>query len=224
MSPPPGPFDDELFDDELFDVDAVAAGAWVPGPYGPGDELGTYNEVTPQKSAAALATLAGAEAVRTFHLGETLFEDFPAFGDRPYRQRLLVTGYQPPDGFEGILRRARPLGANRLSYHEERVTTTYNLGSKINGLLHCGVGSMFYNGFTGDRLARTWGAAHLDTVSWGPPIVTRGFLVDGPRGSRGRAGVRVGRRAPGARRQPPHHPRGAAGCPRSARSAAVRAR
>ncbi len=42
-----------MFDDEMFDTAAVEAGQWVPGPYGPGDERGTFNEVTPEKTASA---------------------------------------------------------------------------------------------------------------------------------------------------------------------------
>ena len=166
------------FDDEMFDVAAVAAGAWVPGPYGPGDRLGSYNEVTPERRAAALAALDLTRPIETFSLGVEVFDGFPAYGDRPYRQRLLLSGYRPPEGFEGIVLETEPLGPNRLSYHEERVEATYNLASKINGLLHCGVDGVFYNGVTGADIARTHGAAELDNPSWGPPLLTRGFLVD----------------------------------------------
>jgi kynurenine formamidase len=165
-------------DDEVFDTEAVAAGAWVPGPYGPGDQLGTYNEVTPEKRAAALATLNGAARVRTINLGDVLFNGYPGFDGRPYEQQLLVAGYAPAPGYEGILKRAEPFGPNRVSYQEERVQTTYNIASKVNGLLHCGVGDLFYNGFRGADIARSWGTTHLDVVSWGAPLLTRGFLID----------------------------------------------
>ncbi len=36
------------FSDEMFDVEAVLAGAWDVGPYGPGDQRGTFNELTPR--------------------------------------------------------------------------------------------------------------------------------------------------------------------------------
>jgi hypothetical protein len=165
-------------DDTMFDVAAVEAGAWAPGPYGPDDRLGTYNEVTPEKSAAALRTLDLRSAVRTFSLGETLFDGFPAFATRRYEQRLVMSGYTPDAPFEGEVFNARPRGPNRLSSHEERVLTSYNLGSKISGLHHCGVGATFYNGFRGQAMARTWGATELDTPSWGPPLCTRGLVID----------------------------------------------
>ncbi len=165
-------------DDEMFDIEAVAAGAWVPGPYGAGDQLGSYNEVTPEKRAAAMATLAGAKSLQTINLGDVVFNGYPGFGDRPYQQQLVIAGYPAPPGYEGILQNAEPFGANRVSYHEERVQTTYNIASKVNGLLHCGVGDLFYNGFRGAELARSWGTSDLDVVSWGVPLLTRGFLID----------------------------------------------
>jgi kynurenine formamidase len=165
------------FDDCMFDVAAVEAGAWSPGPYGPGDQLGSFNEVTPEKTTAALSLLDLTRPVGLYQLGETLRNGFPAIQDRRYEQVLRITGYQPPAGFAGICASAEPSGNNRISTHEERVSLTYNMGTKINGLTHVGVGEMFYNGFRGSDITETWGTARLgaETV---PPIVTRGVLVD----------------------------------------------
>jgi kynurenine formamidase len=171
----PGPTD--RFDDTMFDVSAVEQGAWVPGPYGPGDERGTFNEVTAGKTAHALALLNLDEPVVTYSLAETMVEHFPAWDNRTYQQQLVVTGYSPSDDFGGILTRTRPRGLGRMSAHEERVSLTYNMGTKINGLHHVGVGDMFYNGFLGPDIARTWGTTHLGAETMGP-IVTRGVLVD----------------------------------------------
>jgi kynurenine formamidase len=167
-------------DDEMFDVEAVTAGAWVPGPYGPDDQLGTYNEVTPEKRAAAWELLRDAEQLQTISLGDILFNGYPGFGDRPYEQQLVIAGYAPPSGYGGITKNADPMGPNRVSYHEERVQTTYNIASKVNGLLHCGVGDLLYNGYRGAAIAEDWGTNQLDVVSWGPPLMTRGFLIDVP--------------------------------------------
>jgi kynurenine formamidase len=168
----------EGFDDAMFDVAAVESGAWAPGPYGPSDRLGTYNEVTPERSAAALRLLDLTAPVVTFNLGETLFNGFPAFGNRPYDQHLVVSGYTPHPPFDGEVLRSRPRGPNRLSSHEERVFTSYNLATKINGLHHCGIGTMFYNGLRGPDIARSWGTTELDIPGWGPPLCTRGLLID----------------------------------------------
>lgn len=166
------------FDDEMFDIEAVAAGAWVPGPYGSGDRLGTYNEVGPEKRAAALGMLASGAPLHTYSLGVEVFNGFPAFADRCYEQQLVLAGYQPAGDFQGVVRYSHPLGPNRVSYHEEKVLTSYNLASKINGLLHVGLGDLFYGGLRGDEIARSWGAAELDTTTWGEPLLTRGFLLD----------------------------------------------
>jgi kynurenine formamidase len=165
-------------DDEMFDIEAVSGGAWVPGPYGPGDQLGTYNEVTPEKRAGALAMIGDARRLQTINLSDVVFNGYPGFDGRPYQQQLVIAGYAPPPGFEGVLKRAEPFGPNRVSYHEERVQTTYNIASKVNGLLHCGVEDLFYNGFRGRDIARNWGTSELDVVSWGAPLLTRGFLID----------------------------------------------
>lgn len=166
-----------IFDDAPFDVNAVEAGAWVPGPYGAGDELGTFNEVTPEKTAAALSMLDLTKPVTTFNLSETLFNGFPAIGTREYEQRLQISGFVPRDDFAGIVNGTSPHGNNRISTFEERVSLTYNMGTKINGLHHVGVGGVFYNGNKIEDFARTWGTTRLGNETQGP-IVTRGLLID----------------------------------------------
>jgi kynurenine formamidase len=167
----------EVFDDVMFDVAAVENGAWVPGPYGPGDQRGTFNEVTPDKTALALALIRPHEPVKTYSLSEAMMEGFPAWGSRSYSQRLVVSGYSPSDGFAGTLIDPKPHGPGRSSVNEERVSLTYNMGTKVNGLQHVGIGDMFYNGFLGSQIAHTWGTSSLGVETMGP-IVTRGILID----------------------------------------------
>jgi hypothetical protein len=162
-------------DDEPFDAAAVEAGAWTP-PYGPGDTLGSYAEVTAERRSAALAWAAArGAAVRAVSLGEPLFAGYPAFGSRSFALQLWGSGFEAPPGVQA--ERPRPLGPNRLTSLEERVQFSFNMGAKINGLAHCGVGDVLYGG----RSLRTelvHGARSLDTTTWGPPLVTRGVLFD----------------------------------------------
>jgi len=148
---------------ELFDVAAVEAGAWAPGPYGAGDRLGTHHELGPHKIAAAFALLDFDRPMRTFDLGYVLFESPVSYPGRPYTVSLEPQG---------------PERRNRISHLQERAEISFNLGTKINGLHHAGVGDVMY----GDRrlpdIVAANGIGDLDTPSWGPPVVTRGFLID----------------------------------------------
>jgi hypothetical protein len=172
----------EPLTDEIFDVAAVERGAWVPGPYGPGDQRGSWNEVTPQKTAAALRMLDTNAPVVTYNLGELLFNGFPAFRTTPprlYEQRLTQSGYQPSDDFGGFRGSPEPAGPNRISGHEERFpeSGTYQIATQLDNLNHVGVGAMFYNGFRGPEIARTWGTTALGNEHMGP-LVTRGIALD----------------------------------------------
>jgi kynurenine formamidase len=171
------------FTDEMFDVDAVLAGAWDDTAfYRRSDQRGTLQEVTPRKTREALKVLDGARPVVAYNLGELMFNGFPAFPSTPPRvhdQRLLILGYDPPLGYDGILQSPTPLGANRISAHEERFTANYTLqiGTQLDSLNHIGVGPVFYGGHRGPEIAETWGTSRLGSEHTGP-IVTRGILLD----------------------------------------------
>lgn len=173
------------YDDVMFDVAFAEGGGWAPSRYGPGDQRGTLNEVTAATTAAALQLLSDGRPVTTYNLGELMTNDFPAFITEPprvYEQRLTVTGYEPPAGFTeggGILQTATPLGANRVSIHEERHSQgyTYQFATQLDGLNHLGVGATFYNGFQGPDIATPTGTTKLGNENMGP-IVTRGVLLD----------------------------------------------
>jgi kynurenine formamidase len=182
---PPG-----RFTDEMFDVEAVLNGAWDDTAfYRRGDQRGTFQEVTPEKTRKALKVLDAGKPVATYNLGELMFNGFPAFPSTPprvYDQRLVVLGYDPPPGYEGILQSPTPLGPNRISAHEERFKVTpqsspytysYQLGTQLDNLNHIGVGPVYYGGRRGPEIAETWGTSKLGSEHTGP-VVTRGILLD----------------------------------------------
>jgi Putative cyclase len=186
----PGAHSPGRFTDELFDVEAVLEGAWDNTAfYRRGDQRGTLQEVTPRKTREALNVLDLAKPVVTYNLGELMFNGIPAFPSTPprvYDQRLLVHGYEPPPGFEGIFQSPTPLGPNRISFHEERFKVTeqsapytysYQLGTQLDSLNHIGVGPVYYGGRRGPEIAQTWGTSRLGSEHAGP-VVTRGLLLD----------------------------------------------
>lgn len=163
MPPEPSPWDVPC-DDVPFDPAAVEAGAWSPGPYGAGDALGTYHEVGPEKYAAALALVDLTRPVQVFDLGHRLYPGFPGYPNRFYEVHLQAS--------------AIPERPNRVTHLQEQAQLSFNLGAKINGLHHTGVGQTYYGGRRLDDIIAADGVGQLDTPTWGPPLLTRGFLID----------------------------------------------
>jgi hypothetical protein len=182
-------------DDVPFDyADPANLGQWAPSHYGRHDQRGTFNEVTPAKTAQVLRrALNTRRPVKTYNLGALMWSGFPALQPYPPKRshelRLVLGGYAPPAGFEGFVAFPEPFGINKLSVHEERFTgetpdghpvplsTTFQIGSQLDGLNHIGAGEFFYNGHRGPEIARTHGTAKLGAEHAGP-IVTRGVLLD----------------------------------------------
>ncbi|SDD66242.1 cyclase family protein [Actinokineospora iranica] len=183
---------DGAADDSPFDYSDLAA--WAPSRYGPDDQRGSLNEITPETTARALRLVRDAREVRTYNLGEVMWNGFPGFVTTPprlYEQRLTIGGYTSPrfEAEGGIVQFREPLGSNRLSLHEERFaavaspghtrqySTTYQLGVQLDGLNHVGCGEYFYNGHRGPEIDELYGTSKLGAEHTGP-IVTRGVLLD----------------------------------------------
>ena len=164
---------------------------------GTDDQRGTLNEVTPDKTARTLRqTLNPKRPVTTYNLGALMWSGFPALQPYPPKRihelRLVLGGYEPPENFRaegGYVAFTEPIGANKLSVYEERFTaeqppgypaplsTTFQLGSQMDGLNHVGAAGLFYNGLRGLDIARGHGTTRLGNETMGP-IVTRGILLD----------------------------------------------
>lgn len=173
------------FSDEMFDVDAVLAGAWDDGPYGLGDQRGTFNELTPDRTSAALRILKSGKPVNTYQLGEEMFNGFPAFPSNPPRTHdmfLYTIGIDTPDDFEangGIVSSPDPFPPNLVSVFEERFAEnfTFQIATQIDGLNHIGVDDVFYGGYRGSEIATPTGTSALGNETMGP-VATRAVIYD----------------------------------------------
>lgn len=196
--------------DDSFSIEGALDGSWAAETaerYGAEDQIGTFNEITPEKTAEALSLLAGASGVSTYGMGHLLRNGFPAFRNYPpriYEQRLFVLGLQPDaadefftadtDGDAGIdqwrqadrergplgyLAATEPLGDNLVSYLEERFPHggTYQIATQLDGLNHLGVGDVYYNGYRASAFSRATGTSDLG-MEHVQPFVTRGVLLD----------------------------------------------
>ncbi len=145
---------------------------WWPSKYGPGDEAGALNEITPAKVLSAVGLVRRGVV---FDLAHVLHAGIPAFPGRTFRQ-YLTTNYHH-------INRRRPdagpagWGRNNVNWIVEQVTATQQMGTHMDALNHLQVGDRTYNGYRLADIAEDHGTNKLgvDTL---PQIVTRGVLID----------------------------------------------
>lgn len=135
---------------------------WVPSRYGADDRIGAANNLSSDivLQAARLITTG-----KVYSLGVETAEDSPAYGSRTFTIDIIASGANVP------------VGADVLTTHDERVTTSFGIGSQIDGLGHLGIGHQYYNGLTSEQIVADGGLVELGTHTI-PPIVTRGVLLD----------------------------------------------
>lgn len=145
---------------------------WWPSPYGPEDQIGMLNEITPDKVVAAARLVTSG---KIYDLGRVLDDTIPVFPGRSFRQHLVTTAH--------LLNRRRVdagpsgWGENNVNWIVEIVSSTSQMGTHLDGLNHLQIGDRFYNGHRLDEIAEEWGTNRLgiETV---PQIITRGVLVN----------------------------------------------
>lgn len=146
--------------------------SWWPSHYGVDDQIGTLNEVTPQKIIAAAKLV---QSGKVYDLGHVLHPNVPRFEGRYWQQTLVSSSH--------IINPRRPnsqsngWGQNRINWITELVTGTMQMGTHLDALNHLQIGDRFYSGFEARDIVEEWGTNKLgiETV---PQIVTRGALVD----------------------------------------------
>ena len=134
---------------------------WYPSPWGPSDQRGAANRITPQKVLEAKGLITRGTV---YQLGHVYEATMPLFGTRHFSLKI-------PQTFG-------PLGSNRTMYHDEVVSAEIGqVGTQFDGLGHIGVGDIFYNGNNRADFAKPDGFTKLGIENVGA-LVTRGVLVD----------------------------------------------
>jgi kynurenine formamidase len=145
---------------------------WWPSRYGPDDQLGALNEITP---AAIVAAARLVRLGRVYDLGRTLDSQVPRFPGRFWHQTLVSNAHlanpRRVGGMDG------GWGKNEVNWLIELATGTFQIGTQLDGLNHLQIGDRFYNGWRTCEIVEDWGTSKLgiETI---PPIITRGVLVD----------------------------------------------
>lgn len=137
----------------------------VPGPWGPDDQIGAANRVSPERTAAA------AQLVKkgiSHPLGIVIEPGMPAYPPR-YTQLQVV---QPNQQFNA------DLGVGwEASSNDDVLQMWLGTGPQLDGLGHMGEAGEFYNCNQGKNFSHITGLTALD-ISGIPPIVGRGVMID----------------------------------------------
>jgi kynurenine formamidase len=145
------------------------AGNWWPSPWGPQDQRGANNRMTPAKVLEAARLI---KTGKIYQLGRVLEKGIPLFGER-LGAHVVIPG-SPTGG---------PFGDHKLHYHDELfVGEIGQAGSQFDGLGHIGMVAndgkiRYYNGLAQDEMHGTYGLKKLGLEHL-RPFFTRGILLD----------------------------------------------
>ena len=140
--------------------------------WGPDDELGAANELTPELTLAASRLVTHG---RAYDLSQPISAAIPRLEGQPPYSLCLWTN-------PSISRRmlARDFHAtNGVGFTDERVEFDMHAGTHIDALGHTSIGDRMYNGISIDDAVTNTGLTRLG-IERLPPIATRGILIDMP--------------------------------------------
>jgi kynurenine formamidase len=151
----------------LFAGAALADQHVLPSPFGPEDQAGASNLVTPEKVRDAAALITDGNL---YPLARTFERQMPLFGARVFALRAT-------SGLAG-----GPVGENNVIWNDEFISTEIGqVGTQFDGLGHIGIrtaeGDRYYNNITGEQLHGPEGLNMLG-MEHVKPFFTRGVLVD----------------------------------------------
>lgn len=145
-------------------VTPAAAAEWSSSVYGPTDEIGAANLLTPDvvKQAVTLVKLG-----KTYPLAVPVDSKLPAFRHRSFHLYNVQPGQQA----------GKSLGPNKFTFNDEMVNAWTGVGTQLNGIGHIGIDNVYYNGNKAADFVTVEGVKKLG-IEKVPPIVTRGVLLD----------------------------------------------
>jgi kynurenine formamidase len=137
-----------------------------PSRYGSADRRGSGNELTAERTLAALRIPVRGEVIE---LGQVLDERAPAVAPRRWHQLVLAH-----ESLDAMVRERSP---NRVSFMDEHSAGSHHLGCHLDGLGHVGIDGHFYNGLHYTDIYGPTGLAQLGIESV-RPWVSRGVCLD----------------------------------------------
>ncbi len=148
----------------LGTVGTASAQDWTKSKWGPNDEIGAANYMTPELVVKAAGLV---KTGKTYALGIPVDSKTPAYPPRTFKITIVQPGQA---GIPG-------LGPTKTTYNDDIIDGWVGIGSQIDGLGHIGVEHVYYNGNKLADFADPTGLKKLG-IEKVPPMVTRGVLLD----------------------------------------------
>jgi kynurenine formamidase len=135
-----------------------------PSPFGPDDETGATNRVTPAVTKAAAGEI---QTGKVTPMAFNLVDGVPLFGTR-FTKTILTSAAVVP-GAE--------YGKNKLTYMEDTYLSQSHVGTHIDGMGHIGIKDCYYNQtpmgkYVTQNYLKKLGLEHIKTFA------TRGVIID----------------------------------------------
>src|SRR5215475_15242384 len=126
-----------------------------PSPFGPNDETGATNRVTPAVTKAAAAEI---QTGTVTPMAYNLVDGVPLFGTR--FTKTILTSFAMVPGAE--------YGKNKLSYMEDTYLSQSHVGTHIDGMGHIGIKDCYYNQ---TPMGKYVTQNYLNTATDAPPLL-----------------------------------------------------
>jgi kynurenine formamidase len=143
---------------------AWAQNDWCKSKWGPNDEIGAANLLTPQLAAEAAKLV---KTGKTYSLGFETNAKTAAYAPRTWSLTVLQPGQAG-----GV-----SLGGTKTTYNDDIYMGWVGTGSQLDGLGHIGVDNVYYNCNKNSDFVKADGLTKLG-VEKIPPFVTRGIVLD----------------------------------------------
>src|SRR6202047_5286544 len=135
-----------------------------PSPFGPDDQTGATNRITPAVTKAAAAEI---QTGVVTPMAYPLTDGIPLFGTR--FSKTILTSFATMPGAE--------FGKNKLSYMEDTYLSQSHVGTHIDGMGHIGIQDCYYNQtpmgkYVTQNYLKRLGLENIKTFA------TRGVIID----------------------------------------------
>ena len=132
--------------------------------FGPDDQIGNVNYITPEKTLAAVKLVTKGKAYR---LGIETNKNTPAYGTRTFSITVLQPNQAGGASF----------GPTKTTYNDDIINGWVGVGSQLDGLGHAGIDGLYFNCNRAADFTMPDGLKKLGIENV-PPVATRGVLFD----------------------------------------------